>query len=406
MKNRNCFPIKLCFLFLNFLFFSCVTKYEPDIPLADKRQLVVEGLITDEVGPFRVKLTNTFDINKNETFGDPVTTAQVQIFDDRGNLYPLYYTKNGWYQTTDTLLQGVPGTTYDLNITTEDGTQYESTPVLMQDVPDIDSVYFKEVSKVRFENDGTAINENWLNILVDSHDPTGQTKYWKWDYMETWEVHMPKDSVQYLVVTHDTLPYIIVVNLEFLGNPQWGLDNKKEVCWVTRPSASIHVESTNNRPVDEITSFPVTSIPPDEDRLHVKYSILVKQTALSKDLYEFWKRLKEINETSGSMYDKVPSQIFGNIECCNGYGKALGYFSASVVKTKRIFISPHDHNIKTQGAYSKCGIINSAKIVYYYGTITASKRNPKLVGSEILYSSEWCTDCRFYGTNVKPDFWE
>ena len=397
MKKPN---IILIFAGTILLLHSCVTKYEPDIPLADKRQLVVEGLITDEVGPFRVRLTNTFDINKNKTFGDPVTTAQVQIFDDRGNLYPLYYTTNGWYQTTDTLLRGIPGTTYDLNITTEDGTQYESSPVLMQDVPNIDSVYFKEVSKIRFENDGTAINENWLNIMLDSHDPTGQTKYWKWNYVETWEVKIPTDSVIY---EYSTMPVLTtLVNMK-------ASDHVKTTCWVIHPSQTILVSSTKDKSEDKISQFPLISIPPDNDRLHIEYSILVKQTALSPEMYQFWKKLKDSNEETGGIYEKPPQQVYANISCCDGKSKVVGYFWASAVRTKRIFISKYDQPIRTKSAYAGC---------IYYGPkssfiITACAEFPEFVGSPIGALTDYCNDCRAYGTfkngygsDKKPDFWK
>jgi len=392
------------------LVYSCVTSYQPDIPASDTRILVVEGQITDEVGPFRVKLSNTFDVDAMQQYGEPVSTANVQIFDDQGNLYQLNYISEGWYETEDTLLQGVPGNTYTLNITTDDGTQYESTPVLMQEVPSIDSVYFEEVTKTRFEN-GEAIDENWLDIFVDAHDPSGQTNYWKWDFEETWEVDTPKDSVHININPEDGPSYTIAVNLEFeKGNVQRGWDNKKERCWVTKPSASILIESTNSQSVDEILHYAINSIAPDIDKLHIKYSILVKQYALSKEMYNYWQKLKEFNEETGGMYDRIPQQVFANIVCCDGQSKALGYFWVSAVKTKRIFISSHDIQVKTKNAYDECGYFypDKSKILYYFGTVTEVS-NPKyksFIGLEYWFGSEWCVDCRVYGTNKKPDFWE
>ena len=398
--KKNIIQSALIFSGATFLLHSCVTKYEPDIPLSDRRQLVVQGMITDEVGPFRVQLTNTFDINKNETFGERVTTAQVQIFDDRGNLYPLYYTTNGWYQTADTLLQGVPGITYDLNITTEDGTQYESTPVLMPEVPDIDSVYYQEVTKTRFEQDGTAFNESWLNIVVDSYDPTGQTRYWKWDYVETWEVSLLTDSVPVLGCAQAWPIYYSNIKL---------YDNVEKTCWVTQPSKTILIASTKDNPVDKISQFSIISVPPKNDRFYIKYSILVKQTALSPEMFAFWNNLKKSNEETGGIYEKVPEQVYANINCCDGKNKALGYFWASSVKTKRIFISRYSQPIESMSAYVICNYVIPCPgnpFSWLYGTITACKKNPDLVGVVVRSYSEYCSDCRAYGSNKKPVFWE
>ncbi len=408
MKNNIKYITTILFVVVIFISQSCIEKFTPNLDGFEPSQLiVVEGQITDAEEPFRVKISEAFEIDNQQLYAPPVYGADVQIFDDRGNQFHLFYTDEGWYETEDKNLKGVVGSTYSLNITLEDGTHYESTPVLMQDVPEIDSVYFEETAKTRFE-DGEAINENWLDIMVDSKDPTGQTKYWKWDFEETWEVRTPKDSVRIDIISFVAPSYTITVNLEFeKGNVKRGWDNKKERCWVVEHSASILIESSSKKSINEVARFPVKSIGPDKDRLDIKYSILVKQTALSDEMYNFWKRLKEANEEIGSMFDKTPSQIFGNIQCCDGKGKALGYFSASEVKTKRIFINPSEHNVKTKNAYEGCGYYYPGP-GYYFGTITAVS-NPKhesFIGMEYSFASEWCVDCRLYGTSVKPDFWE
>ena len=391
------------------LSFSCIEQFDPKLDEYESDGLiVVEGQITDEVGPFRVKLSKTFEVDNMQLYGQPVLGADVQIFDDKGNQYPLFYAVEGWYETENKTLRGVVGNTYTLNITLADGTQYESTPVLMQDVPEIGSIYFKDENRFHFDGYGYKVDEKWLNILVDSKDPTGQTKYWKWEFEETWEVIMPKDSARLIMAGGG----FIVVNLEFMrGNIRYGWDNKKDTCWVTIPSTSILVESTSRNSINEVKQFCINSIAPNDDRLHIKYSILVKQTALCKELYDYWKQLKDFNEESGSIYDKVPSQVYGNIRCCNSSANALGYFSASAIKTKRIFITPHEHDIATEGAYERCGYDAPWPWLVYYGTVVASKRNPGLVGAEI-WSTDWCSDCRLYArempggsTSKRPDFW-
>ena len=56
-----------------------------------RRLLVVEGLITDEPGPFRVSLTSSIPVYDEEntvvSYYPPVSGAEVQIVDDKGNIY-------------------------------------------------------------------------------------------------------------------------------------------------------------------------------------------------------------------------------------------------------------------------------------------------------------------------------
>ena len=107
-------------------------------------------------------------------FPEPYKGADVKIIDDKGNSYRLLDDQNGWYETEDKDLKGVPGTSCTLKINDGEGNSFESTPELMQDVPDIDSVYFEEVKHIRFENDLT-YKDNWLNILLDAYDPAEKT---------------------------------------------------------------------------------------------------------------------------------------------------------------------------------------------------------------------------------------
>ena len=69
--------------------------------------------------------------------------------------------------------------------------------------------------------------------------------------------------------------------------------------------------STVNSPENEIIGFPVQSLGPGDDKLHIRYSILVKQSSVSREFYNYWKQLMDANENIGGIYDKIPAQIDG-----------------------------------------------------------------------------------------------
>jgi hypothetical protein len=371
---------------------SCVEPIVPDLKESDTQNvMVVDGTITDEEGPFIVKLTTSVPVNELYS-PKPVLDAEVRVFDDKGDDVQLFGDNNGIYESTDKDLKGIPGNTYTLAITTIEGMQYMSTSVLMQEAPDIDSVYFEEVEHTRFEGNQT-IGETWLNILLNTHDSEDKTKYWHFEFEETWEVRMLSGQVP---VYHDPL------NGAAFTWENVAISGDKQICWVTKPSSSVLIASTVNSPVNEINKFIVQSLGPDEDKLHIGYSILVKQSPISHELYDFWKELKDVNETVGGLYEKMPSQVFGNISCCNGTSKALGYFSALSVREKRIFINKTQHHIHTVSAYGECkyfDYVPMGAIPIYFGTIQKTR-------TDVYSHSDFCADCRAYGTNVKPDFWE
>lgn len=376
---------------------SCIDKFTPLLNESDTQNLlVVEGMITDEVGPFNVRLTESGPVDKLYS-PIPCIGADVMISDDNGNSYQLLYTQNGWYETEDKTLKGIPGITYTLKITDEEGNIFQSTPELMDDVPDIDSVYFEEVKHTWFEN-GLTYEDNWLNILLDTHDPFGKTKYWFWKFEETWEIEM----LSKVLVRHgnpDDTDFEIYYTEEEVE-----IDPEKKVCWVSVPSKSVIIKSTANSMESDIKRFIVQSLGPGEDKLHTRYSILIKQYSLNKESYYYWEQLRKQNEEGGGIYSTAPALVYGNIQCVAGSKKVLGYFSASSVRTKRLFINIGDHHVRTVNPYENCIYLtdpNTHLIPYWIYFTNIANTDIKLW----VYYDAYCTDCRSYGTSVKPDFW-
>ena len=316
----------------------------------------------------------------------------MQIADNKGNTYLLFENEAGWYETEEKKLYGIPGNNYTLMITTPDGRQYESSTVLMQETPEIDSVYHKEIKRTHFDLE-TPYEENWLHILVDTRAEAADITYFKWDFEETWEFEMPT----YVEVSHGPGENAPPPSMETI-DVEW----ERKHCWVSESSRSILITSTVNAADNEIESFILQSIGPPDDRLNMKYSILVKQYVIDRNLYNLFKKIPESNEETGGIYEKTPAKIIGNIQCCNGEKEALGYFMASSEKTKRIFIDPTEHSIAKGTAYGNCGWTDSPPpgVVWpIYGTYRGGTSN---VWSDYRY----CTDCRARGTNIEPDFWE
>jgi hypothetical protein len=373
---------------------SCIDPIVPDLKEEDTRPvMVVDGKITDVEGPFRIKLSQSVRMDVLYYF-DPVTDADVKIFDDKGNLFYLYSSGDGLYETLEKNLKAIPGNSYALSITTPDGREYLSTAVKMEPVTEIDSLYFEEeIKSVRTDNETR--EENWLNILLDTHDPDNRIKYWYYEFVETWEIKLLTGDI---LIQHSPPGTPSDITRESVT-----VSEDKLLCWVTKNSNSVLIASTVNSPVNEIKRFPVQSLGPDQEKLHLSYSILVKQSSISQDLYDYWKLMKDVNENSGGLYEKMPAQIYGNISCCDGTSRILGYFSAMSVKEKRIFIDKKDHNVRTVSAFEGCIYNDFGPIpfvpTFYFGKGTVS-------GKDIYCTSEYCNDCRTSGTNVKPDFWK
>jgi hypothetical protein len=305
----------------------------------------------------------------------------VSIRDDMGHTYMAREsTTPGTYLTDPGSFRGVVGREYTLHINTNNSTithySYESLPMLMWAVPPIDSLFHEKV--VIKEKDEFSGAREGSQVYLNTIDPLGICKFFRWDYTETWKFR---------------LPYSVPNN----------------TCWITNNSNVINIKTTSVLTEDRISHFPLKFISNETDRLSVRYSILVNQYSLNEDEYTYWEKLQNISEEVGSLYDITPSSIPGNIFCVEDPGEqVLGYFSVSAKTSKRIYID--ESFLGLINLYSDCP---SDTI---FGTNPIPNLNSSIwVIEDQLYAmppyrivteKKFCADCTVRGTTTKPGFWE
>lgn len=120
-KSVNGSGAIISFLMLPFFFPSCEKVIDIDFN-SQNSQLVIEGNITDQTGPYFVKLSKTVKFDESNSF-PPVIGAGVSITDDLGNTEILNETASGVYSTS--VLKGATGRTYTLQVNTN-GLKYSA----------------------------------------------------------------------------------------------------------------------------------------------------------------------------------------------------------------------------------------------------------------------------------------
>ena len=105
---------------------SCYKPYNANID-ANKKILVVDGLITNENTSYQIRLSYALPFDSSGT-GLPANASSVSITDDEGNYYAFNEMGNGYYMSDSFQFRGKPGSTYTLHINTVDGERYESDP--------------------------------------------------------------------------------------------------------------------------------------------------------------------------------------------------------------------------------------------------------------------------------------
>ena len=377
-------------LILSLLLQTCIEPFVP--PESEYRNLlVVQGFISDMNEPYAVRLSRTYPIDTTAIL--PVNGAQVSVVDGQGNEYPYYALHDGLYQSDPMLFRGQPGETYRLKIRTAAGEVIESKPVVMKVSPPIDSLFW--AYEPRFTDTGSDPVPG-VQVYLSTHDPAGQTRYYRWEWVETWEFLVPLYSAY------------IVEN----GRIQGRLENISR-CWRSQPSAEIIAGTTVNLAEDRVSRQPLRYISTDNNRLGIQYSVEARQYVLSEEAYNFWTSLYKVNQSLGTLFDPQPASVQGNLHSISDPGTpVLGYFDASTVTTSRIFIRRQDlpEGVLADRGFRGCvadtvlmaDVLDKAAQGF---NVLNEVRNMSGILIGYTMGSIPCSDCRLYGTNAKPEFW-
>jgi len=141
---------------------SCQKVIDVDLNSGDPK-VVIEGGISDQPGPYHIRLTRTVNFDRPNEF-PAISGASVRISDDAGNAEMLTETSPGIY-TCSTLL-GTPGRVYTLEVSA-DGEVYTSSSTLPDPVP-IDSLTLED-----------ALFGAGKTVNVHFRDPAGIVNYYR-----------------------------------------------------------------------------------------------------------------------------------------------------------------------------------------------------------------------------------
>lgn len=381
------------------LWYSCRKPYNPKPITTTINYLVVEGAINTTDSTI-IKLSRTVPLS-SKAGSTPELGASVTILSSAGSNYSLFETGKGFYKSP--ILNLDPSAKYALKIMTIDGKVYQSDFVPVKNSPPIDSVYYKTANT---SNPG-------LHIFADTHDPSNNTRYYRWDFNDTYLYHSAFYSGLYLSqIPQDTvLP----------RNPA----NQIYQCWRSDTSTNILINSSAKLAKDVISENEIYFIPSTSEQISDRYSILVKQYALTPDAYNYFQELKKNTEQLGSIFDAQPSELPGNIHCVtNPSEPVLGYMTAGSPSEKRVFIdnrvlpawlaiTPYTGCKLDTDLYAQpvgFSIQNYVQAFIYssmetpISTIVSSPPAlPKTLG--YTASTPVCVDCTLRGTNQRPSFW-
>jgi len=390
--------IALCiFLLLAYFSQSCVSPYEPPVDTYENT-LVVEAQLTD-VQPYAyVKLSRTIPLT-GPLVVNPVGNAMVWLEDEAENRTELERARLGEYQSN--ALKPEVGVRYRLHIELEGGDEVVSTWMEFKAAPEIDSL---RTFYGQRPLPGGEVDEGVV-VALDAFDPTNSTRYYRWEWEETWLYVVPFAGFDSLALQPvRPVPY---------------KSGRPDSCWRTLASPNILIGTTEAFTEDRVTGEEVHFVSQSSNRLHERYSLLVRQFAMGEAEYQYWQQLQAVSEDVGSLYAPTPQRVRGNLILNNDPDLPLeGYFSVGGAAEKRIFFSRKDFpEIRTNRGFIPCDFETFRFAAFDEYRVLVFVANRGYVFSDTLRDIAGtpiginlvegrCGDCRKSGGSIqRPDFW-
>ncbi len=378
------FPGGLLFILLVLVIplLQCKQPYNSPYVSPTTGYLVVEGYISGNT-PTSFMLSRTIKLSADTTNPQELG-AIVEVEGNDNSVYPLTEQGGGVY-SADTLPLNA-STKYRVRIRTTIGGIYLSDFAQYKVIPLIDSVSWVAGA------DGVA-------IYVNTHDDGGNTRYYQWNYDETWEYHSAQESL-YEYIPPSTVEY---------RPPQ----DEIYRCWRNRSSSNILIATSAKLSKDVIYLQKLNEIAENSEQISVLYSTLVRQYALTDSGYNYLSLMRGNTESLGTIFDPQPSQLTGNIHCLtNSNEPVIGYVSAGTVQQQRIFIRRSE--ISSWYYAFSCAqpdtVVSNQpdSLIKYFYTESFIPLEPG--SSHILvgwYANQrYCVDCTVQGgTTIDPSFW-
>lgn len=107
----------------------------------------ISGFISDQPGPYEVRIYSIFDIESKESRKTAVTVKRIEISDHLGTTGVLNPIEEGIYQTDPAGIRGVVGGVYKLKVELFDGRIYESLPDTILATGSLDSMYINYIEQ-------------------------------------------------------------------------------------------------------------------------------------------------------------------------------------------------------------------------------------------------------------------
>jgi len=382
MRSKKKYILVIAAIFTSLGLYHCVDRFTPEIKKYTDL-LVIDGTLTDQPDKQFVTVSRTSGYTKALFY--PENGCTVTVLDDKGNIYKYKGKGEGRYEAEFTQADLHYGTSYMLRVIANNGEVFESDFQTLNAAPPIDSVTATYGRKVTTEDPA---GSKGYQFFVNTSDQSGNTRYYRWSMLETWEYHAPyRADRMWDGAMH-----------------KFSFPDDRSKCWKTQEVPGIYTATTREISKDLLKNVKLNFVSTGSERLKWRYCLEVREYSLSAEAYEFWSSLEKQTQQTGGLYESQPYTSQGNITCVSNPDEvALGFFSVSGMSKKRILVGPAPDRVLEK--VCKLDTLSGLNPIEMY-PVSSYPVYIQVLGFTTATSERRCFDClEGGGTNVRPDYW-
>jgi hypothetical protein len=346
--------------------------------------MVVDGMISNEPGPYTINLSLTAPINSDANI--PLKGYTITLYENTGKSEILTETESGKYVTSIGGIQGIVGNEYSISIINPNGVEYRSVFQELKQPVELDSVYY-EIDTTESVNYPYKIPG--YQFYIDTESAITQENYFLWSITETFEY----DS-DYPFYAYENNSFFMFYYPKLM---------KLGTCWKTQNVNYLFTGSTSNLNIPKITHQPLHFVSTETKKLSKGYSILLTQYAISEKAYNYWQNMEKLLSEENFLVVTQPYNVTGNIQNINNPNeKVYGYFNVASVSQSRIFVG----KTNLEMYFNICTVISDKNEIASYKQAVGPPYYWVQMAEGIGIVNLGCIDCTSEGgTIIKPKFW-
>ncbi|MEQ8475089.1 MAG: DUF4249 domain-containing protein [Fulvivirga sp.] len=335
----------ILFSYMLTLLVGCVDPIDFDVPPADE-QIVIEGTISTDPGPYTVKVTKAIDLNEDTVRASPVVQMKIILHDDIGNSEDFVETMPGIY-VTNGAMQGEVGRSYHITMETIDGKKYESEPDKLFPVGEITDIRYEYEARLKDEGFGE-IPADVFNIYVDSEAGISDENYVRWKFTGLYKAETNPELKQEILPSYPIprplpLPCSGYVVLPGVGN-RIGKVDECTCCTCYAYQYEEYPQLSDDQLVsgNQFNNIKVAEVPIDVGTFYEKYLVTIEQMSMTRNAFEFFRLVRSQKTNASSIFQPPSGEIRGNIKPANNNDTVIGLFWATSIKKKSTYIYRED----------------------------------------------------------------